>query len=321
MNHHRRLLVAAAALLSLGGIMPAFSQQFPSKAVKVIVPTSPGTSTDAIARTLAEPLSIRLKVPVVVENKSGAGGLLGYTTGLRAPPDGYTIVLAGLPRHLLPLNPETTVKFDPLKDFTPIARVARTPLAIVVRSDAPYRNLAELIDAMRAKPDGLTYSSQGVGSTAHLCGAALNDVTKTKAKHVAYKETALAVTDLAGGVVTFSCQGSVSVLSLIQSGKLRALAVTSSTRWKVLPDVPTVVEAGFPNLLFDPGIEFVGPAGMPAPIVQTLADAITEAAQTPKYKDFLAKAAISHEVLGPKAFAEVMPADVEHWKRVNALAR
>jgi tripartite-type tricarboxylate transporter receptor subunit TctC len=321
MNQQRRSLLRAAAALPVAACATAFSQQFPSKPIRIIVPASAGTSIYAIARYFSEPLSKRLNVPVVVENVGGAGGLMAYTAVARAAPDGYTLIMSGLALYLLPHFSEAAVQFDSLKDFTAVTRVARTPLAVVVRADSPYQKLHDLIQGMKAKPDGLTYSSQGVGSSASLCVALLNEMSKTKANHVPYKLSSVAVTDVVAGHVTFTCQGSVGVLPLVQAGKLRALAVTSASRWDSLPDVPTVAQAGLPGFEMSPGIDFMAPASLPAPIVQRLSDEFMQLGQAPQYKEFLAKSAISHELLDHKALAKLMPNEAAYWKRAATIAR
>ena len=155
----RRTILKAVAALSFLAAGTAHAQQFPSKPIRLIVPASPGTSIDAITRFFSDPLSKSLKVPVVVENRSGAGGLMAYREAAGAAPDGYTLILTGIPLYLLPLFSTTNAPtFDPVKDFTPIARVARVPFAIVVAADAPYRSLPELIEAMRKQPKASTYT-------------------------------------------------------------------------------------------------------------------------------------------------------------------
>jgi tripartite-type tricarboxylate transporter receptor subunit TctC len=313
-------LLCAAASVATAGFGPAHAEQYPAKAIRLIVPTSTGTSTDAIARFFSEHLASRLNVAVVVENVGGAGGLLAYNALAKTAPDGYTVLLSGLPQYLLPLFSETPAQFDPVKDFTPITRVARTPLAYVVKADSPYKTLADLVHGMKDKPGELTYSSQGIGSTAALCGAILNEMTKTRATHVPYKQTSVAVTDVVGGHVTFSCQGSAGVLPLIQAGKMRALAVTSTTRWESLPDVPTAAQAGLQGLDIAPGISFIGPVNMPAPIVQRLSDEFMQIGQMPQYKEYVSKSAINHDLLDHRALARLVPEEVAFWKRAAASA-
>ncbi|MFJ1260572.1 Bug family tripartite tricarboxylate transporter substrate binding protein [Cupriavidus sp. CuC1] len=321
MNRTRRLMLGAAAAIPLLGMERAFSQQYPSKPIRIIIPASAGTSIDVTARYISEPLSKRLNTPVLVEDRPGAGGLLAYAAAARASPDGYTLVLAGIPMYLLPLLSETPASFDPQKDFVPVARVARLPLAVVVPADSPYRTLSDLIRAMKSKPGEVTYSSQGVGSTAHLCGVVLNDMSKTSAQHVASKETTTAITDVAGGRIAFTCQGSAGVLPMIKAGKLRALAVTGTKRWKVLPDIPTVAEAGIQGFELSSWLDFMAPAGTPAPVLQVLSDEISRIAQTAAFNEFCERQVIFPEVLGYKSLMADMHNEAARWKRIVQLAR
>jgi len=317
----RRQMLKAVGTLPLVGIPTAFAQQFPSKPIKVIVAVSAGTSLDITARFFVEPLQKRLNAPVVVENKPGAGGILGFTTVAKAPPDGYTIMLAGIPLYLSPLFAETTAPYDPVKDFVPIARVARVPLTIVVAADSPYRTLSDLVQAMKSKPGQLTYSSVGTGSSGHLCAALLNDMSKTKAQDIGYKESGTSITDVVAGRISWTCQGTAGVLPLINSGKLRALAVTGAIRSEALPDVPTVAEAGVPGYELSSWLDFMAPAKTPTPIVQLLSDEIVRVAQTPEFKEFCSKQVMAPDVVGYKPLIADMPNEAAKWKRVAQVAR
>ena len=286
------------------------------------MPASAGTSIDAVTRFFAERLSKRLNTPVVADNRPGAGGLLGYTAAAKAAPDGYTLILTGIPLYLLPLFSEAaTPPFDPVKDFAPVARVARVGFAFVVPVDSPYRSMSDLIQAMKSKPDDLTYSSQGAGSSAHLCSVILNDMTKTKALHVGYKETTMAVTDVVGGRVSFTCQTSTGVLPLIQSGKLRPLAVTGTRRWEVLPDVPTAAEAGLSGFEVSSQLDFMAPAKTPEAALQLLSGEILQIAQTPEFKEFCAKQLLAPDPVGFKALTPEITREAARWKRIVQLAR
>ncbi len=322
MNSTRRQILRATLALPLVQIGAAHAQQFPSRPIKIVVPASPGTSIDAVTRFFSEALSKRLNTPVVVENRSGAGGLLGYQAVAKAPADGYTLMLTGIPLYLLPLfSDAASPPFDPIKDFAPVARVARVPYAIVVGVDSPYRTMADLIRAMQAKPDDLTYSSQGVGSSAHLCSALLTDTIKAKARHIGYKETTMAVTDVVAGRVSFTCQTSVGVMPLIQGGKLRALSVTSTKRWKEIPDIPTTDEAGVPSFEASSQLDFMAPAGTPEAVLQLLSDEFTKVAQTPAWAAFCAKQLLAVDVVSSKDLHPEMAREVVRWKRVAQMVR
>ncbi|NDZ18749.1 tripartite tricarboxylate transporter substrate binding protein [Variovorax sp. WS11] len=318
----RRSLLKAAAALPLLGARAAFPQQYPSRPIKIIVPASAGTSIDAAARYIADALAKQLNTSVVVDNRPGAGGLLGYQAAAKATPDGYTIIITGLPLYVLPLFSESAVPpFDAVRDFTAVARVVRVPLAIVVGSDSPFRTMGELVQEMRSKPGELTYSSQGVGSTAHLCSVLLNDMSKTNARHIGYKETTMAVTDVVGSRISFTCQGSAGVLPLHQAGKLRILAVTGAKRWEALPDVPTVTESAVPGFDASSQLDFMAPAHTPEPIVQLLSQHIVEAAQSPQFKEFCTKQVLFPDPVGATALAPEIPREAARWKKIVQLAR
>jgi tripartite-type tricarboxylate transporter receptor subunit TctC len=300
----------------------AQAQAYPSKPIKIIVPASAGTSIDAVTRFFSDPLSKRLNTPVVVDNRSGAGGLMGYQTAAKSAPDGYTLILTGIPLYLLPLFSEVGASaFDALRDFAPVARVARVPFAIVVGAESPYRTLPELVQAMKTRPGDVTYSSQGVGSAAHLCSVILADMIDAKAQHVAYKETTTAVTDVVGGRVAFSCQTSVGVLPLVQSGRLRPLAVTSNKRWDELPNVPTAAEAGVPGFENSSQLDFMAPAQTPEAVLRLLSDELVKIAQTPAYQEFCAKQVLARDVVGSAALRPEMVRETARWKKVAQLAR
>jgi tripartite-type tricarboxylate transporter receptor subunit TctC len=317
----RRQLLRAAAILAMAGMHTAFAQQFPSKPIKVVVAASAGTSIDIAARFFSEPLSRRLNTSVVIDNKPGGGGLIGFTAVAKAPADGYTIMLAGIPLYLTPLLSETAPQYDPLKNFVPVARVARVPLAVVVAMDSPYKTLADLLQAMKNKPGELTYSSVGTGSSGNLCAVLLNDMSKTKARSIGYKESSASLTDVTGGRISFTCQGPAGVLPLIQSGKLRALAVTGTTRSEALPDVPTVAEAGIKDYELTSWLDFMAPAGTPPAVLQLLSDEILRIARTPEFKDFAAKQVMSVDAVGYKDLLKDMPNEAARWKRLAQLAR
>jgi tripartite-type tricarboxylate transporter receptor subunit TctC len=315
-------MVKAACALPLVMAGAARAQAFPSRTIKIIVAASAGTGIDVVTRSMADSLAKQLNTPVVVENRSGAGGLIGYASVAKAPADGYTLIMAGIPLYLTALLSETQPPpFDPVADFSPIARVARVSQAIVVSADSPYRTFADLLKAMEKQPDRVTYSSQGVGSTAHICMVALNDSSNTKARHVGYRETTTAVTDVAGGRVDLTCQGPASVLSLVQAGRLRALAVTGTRRLDAFPNVPTVAEAGVPGFEISSFITLMAPAHIPAAVQQRLSDEVVRIAQSPQFIEQLKAPVMYSDVADHKKVAAEAPAEAARWKRMVDLVR
>lgn len=322
MRSDRRRMVKAACALPLFVAGATRAQAFPSRPIKIIVAASAGTGIDVVTRALADALAKQLNTAVVVENRSGAGGLIGYASVAKSPADGYTLIMAGIPLYLTALLSEAKPPpFDALTDFSPIARVARVSQAIVVSADSPYRTFQDLLRAMEKQPDFITYSSQGVGSTAHICMVALNDSSTTKARHVGYRETTTAVTDVAGGRVDLTCQGPASVLSLVQAGRLRALAVTGARRLEALPNVPTVAEAGVPGFEISSFITLMAPARIPAAVQQRLSDEVTRIAQTPHFLEHLKGPLMYSDVADYRKVAAEAPAEAARWKRMVDLIR
>jgi len=320
--HSRRRFIQAAALAAVSGIGPAFAQPpYPSKPIRLIVPASTGTQIDVTARFMAEAVSRHMNVSMVVENRPGAGGLVGADFAARATPDGYTLLLAGIPLFLSRYLSESTASYDPVKDFSPIAMLCSSPLGIAVAADSSYKSLSDLIGAMKSAPDQITYSSGGNGSAAHICAVMLNDMTKTSAKHVPYKGNTPAVTDLAGGRVDFTCQGAGGILPLIEAGKLRALAVTNDRRWDALPDVPTTAEAGLPEFNLTGWIGILAQAGTPAPIIELLSNEFVRAAGTPEFKAFCDQQQMFVQSQDHRRFAADMPRYEAQLKRLAMLAR
>ena len=316
----RTLLRSAGALPLLSLARLSHAQQYPSKPIHIVVPASAATSIDVVARFFTDPLSRRLNTPVVAENKPGTGGLIAYTGVAKTQPDGYTLMLAGIPMYLLPLLSKGTATFDAQADFTPVARVARVSLGLVVAHDSPYQTLGDLLKAMRAGTGNITYSSQGVGSTAHLCGVRFTHMSGGQAQHIPYRSTTTATTDVAGGRVTFTIQTGPAILGMIQSNKLRLLAVSGTQRWEQFPDVPTVAEAGVPGYEMSSWLDFVAPKGTPEPVLQLLSQEFTEIARTDAFKTFCRNQIISPDIVGYKEVAAQMPDEAAKWKSIVDLA-
>lgn len=319
MKSRRNLFIAAAAVF-LAASLPCSAQQYPTKPVRVVVPASPGTAIDVTTRFFTERLSKRLGVAVVVENREGAGGAVGLAAASRMPPDGYNLAFAGITLYTTPHVSEAPVGFDPVKDFVPIGRFNGAALAFVVPASSPYKTLQDLVRAMKSRPGDVAFASGGNGSTSHMCTLLLNEMTRTSARHVAYKGNSPAVTDTVGGHVEFTCNSSV-VVPLVKSGKLRALAVTSQRRWEELPDVPTVAEAGVPGYEISSWIGAIAPAGTPAAIVQRLSEELVTIAKSAEFQEFCAKNTMYVEVVGHREFQASVTAEAAKWKRLAQLTK
>jgi tripartite-type tricarboxylate transporter receptor subunit TctC len=317
-NFATKILLTGICLMLVAGITQA--QSYPNKPIKIIVAASPGTIVDVTARYFTDPLSRKFNTPITVDNRAGAGGLVGIDAVAKAPADGYNLMVIGVNLLAIPWISETPVNFDPLRDFVPIAKVNGAALAVVVPTNSPYKNLQDLIASMKAKPGSVTYSSGGAGSTAHLCTVLLNDMTRTTAQHIPYKGNGPAVTDVVGGQVEFTCNSS-AVIPLVKSGKLRALAVTSNQRWPELPEVPTVAEAGVAGFEISSWIGVWAPTGTPQAIVDRLSSEIVQLAKAPEFKEFTTKQAMFLDIAEHKDFQKEVPKEAVKWKRIAQLSK
>ncbi|MCC6193250.1 MAG: tripartite tricarboxylate transporter substrate binding protein [Burkholderiales bacterium] len=307
----------AALALALAAAAPA-AQSWPAKPIHIVSPFSAGSTVDLHARLLAGPLGEALGQTVVVENKSGAGGAIGLDFVAKAPPDGYTIGVGTTgPMTINPYLIGSTVPYDPNKDFAAIGQYGIGPNVIVINADVPARTLPELIALAKAKPGTISYaSSSGIGSTAHLAGELLGSASGINIVHIPYKGNAEAITALLAGQVQMAISGLPPMIAHIQSGKLRALAVTGPARMKQLPDVPTVTELGMKDIDVSAWYGFVAPAGTPPETVAKLHDAIAKVIARPDIQQrFLATGTESY-VTTPKQFADLIKSDGTRWAAV-----
>jgi len=242
---------------------------YPDKLVKIVVPYAAGGAVDIVARSVGQPLQEMEKQPVIVENRPGAGGNIGMEAVAKAPPDGYTLLMAS---NAIATNNALFPKiaFDGRRDFIPVAKVGYAPLVIVVPASSPAKTLKDLLAQAKAEPGKLTYATAGNGSSGHLAGELLKSTAKIDVTHVPYKGGAPAITDLVGDRISFMPINAVEVMNHIKSGRLRALAVASDKRFALLPDVPTVAEAGLPGYEATVWWGIVAPAKTPREVVQKL---------------------------------------------------
>lgn len=270
----RRLIItaAAAAAAPLAMVSVGHAQTFPepSRPIHLIVPYAPGGSSDFLARIVAKKLSENLNHNVVVENKPGASTIIGADYVAKAKPDGYTLYLIGELTHssLAPLNAK--LPFDPLKDFSQVTNLIESPLVISVPQELPVDNLKDFVSYAKTKPGAVNYGSAGVGNTLHLAGEQFSKVAGVQMNHVQYKGASQAIIDLLAGRIQVMFDLPQTPLPHIQSGKLKALAVTSAKRLPMLPQVPTTAEAGFPAYLFTTRVGVSAPAGTPEPVLRKL---------------------------------------------------
>lgn len=311
MNLSRRSL-AAIALASLAGF--AFAQdKYPSKPIRLIVPYPPGASTDILARSLGQKLSTNMGVPVVVDNKAGASGIIGTAALAKAEPDGYTIGIAVPSTHTLPVALNRKVPYDPMKDFTPLSIVANNPLAIVVNPAVPAKTLRELVDYAKQNPGKLSYGTSGAGTSQHLVGEMLNQFAKIDIVHVPYKGGSGALNDLIGGQIQVGFVVVPTVLEHVKAGRLRMLAVVDDKRYSELPAVPTQREA-LPGI--SPKTSWLGvfgPAKLPPAIATRLSAELQKAAQDPQLSHYLNTNGMPVVGSTGEEFAKRLREDVEGW--------
>ena len=304
--------------LAAAGLPAAFSHAFaqagyPSKPIRLIVGFPPGGGIDFTARVIQPALEAALGQPVVVDYKPGAGGVIAATELTRAAPDGYTLLVANTGPFAIAPYLQAKPPYDPLKQFTYIGQIAEAGYIAVTRADHPATDLKQFVEWARANPGKGSYASGGIGASTHLNGELLNSVTGLDLLHVPYKGSAPAVTDLIGGQTQLLIDAGTVLLPQVKGGKLKALAVTGSRRDPNLPDVPTVREQGLPGLEAMGFQGLVGPASMPAAVVERLAAELRKVLGTADVKAKFAGAGSDVQPRGPAEFANYVKAEADRW--------
>jgi len=291
------------------------SDSYPARAVKMIVAYPPGGPLDIMARAISEQLSKLLGQPVIVENRAGAGGVIGSEVAARAEPDGYTILYTSTP---LAIQETMFAKlpYSALRDFTPVAKVAEGPQVLVVGMSVPVKTVSELIAYAKAQDGKLNYASPSAGGSNHLAAELFKSMAGFEATHVPYKGGAPAEMDVMSGQVTFMFAALTSAMRQVKAGKLRALGVSSKSRMQSAPDVPTIAEAGLPGFEVTSWYGVVGPAGMPAAVVTRLNKAINEVLREPAMQQRLVSLDLDATPGTPKEFGEFIRGNVDMWKKV-----
>ncbi len=294
----------------------ALAQSYPAKAVRVIVPYPPGGGNDTLARLFAAKLSERTGQPFVVENRPGAGAMIGTEAAAKAPADGYTILLSSIATHALSPNLYARVPYDPVKDFAPITLLGIAPTVLVVYADLPAKSLADLVAAAKAKPGALAYASGGNGTPPHINAEVFKSVAGVDLLHVAYKGGGPALADLMAGRVHVMLDTAASAMPHVRSGKLRALAISGARRSPEYPDLPTFAQAGLPQYDTNAWYSMHAPAGTPAQVVRRLNGELVAILKDP---DILARfKQLSTEPVGnsPEEFAAFVRAELEKYARI-----
>jgi len=304
------------AVIGLGTTGAAAAQAYPAKPVRLIVPSGPGGPPDIRARWLAEKLSPALGQPVIVDNKSGAGGIIGTEAGARSAPDGYTILLTH--QGTVAINPHIYARlgYDPLKDFAPVSRLVVSALLLAVHPDAPVKSVGELLQLAKQSPGKLTYGSPGTGTPPHLAAELFKRMAGIDTLHVPYKSPAPALFDLMGGRLSYTFDSLAIQMPQVKAGKIRALGVTSGQRLASLPEIPTVAEAGLPGFEYWSWMGICAPAGTPRPIVARLNQEIVHILGTQQAKDWFAAEGGEPKGETPEEFAAFILAEHARWGKV-----
>lgn len=312
-----KALTMLAALLCAG---IAFGQSYPTKPIRVIVSYPAGGANDIVARTIGQKLKDLIGASIVVENRAGAGGTIGADIAAKAPADGYTLLMAA-GAHALAPNLYAKMPYDIVKDFAPISLAAKSTYLLVIRPGVPANSVAELIALAKSKPGQLNYASSGIGAPPHLAAEMFNTLAKVQITHVAYKGDAPVITDMLGGHVDLTFIAVSAVSPHIKSGKLKALAVTSAQRTSVLPELPTIAEAGG---LKDYDIStwwgLLAPAGTPQEVVSLLSGAMAKIAAMPDIKESFGALGIEPAANTPEQFTAFIQAEMQKFAKLAKLA-
>ncbi|HEY1397098.1 MAG TPA: tripartite tricarboxylate transporter substrate binding protein [Roseateles sp.] len=294
----------------------ALAQTWPARPVTLLVPFPPGGSTDMVARTLGVKLQEKLGGTFVVDNKAGAGGMIGAAAAKRAAPDGYTLFVSSLGPFVIGPHLTKTAGYDPIKDFDYITIAVQAPNVLAVPAGSRFKTLAEVIAFMKANPGQMTFASAGPGTSDHLTAALFWQETGTTATHVPYKGGAPAITDLLGGQVDTTFMNINTALPHIKAGKMRALAITSAKRSPLLPDVPTMEELGHKAVTVYSWQAVAAPKGLPADIKTKVRNAVVESLNDPAVKPKLLE--LGFEIVGntPEQFTAFQSAEFARWKQV-----
>jgi len=322
MNLIRRATMIAAMAIATTSSLTAMAQDFPTKPIKFVVGYAAGGPTDVIARIVGQEISTTLGQPVVVENRAGANGNIGTEFVARSPADGYTLIVNTLSHNVNPLMNPGVVKYDPVKDFTPVSLAVILPQLVVVANDSPFQTLDDLVKAAKASPEKISYGSAGNGGSAHLAAELLALRASAKMTHIPFKGNGPALIEVMSGRVSFMFYPMIGVANHVADKKLRILGVTTEKRHADFPNVPTMAEVGFPGFEAYVGpVGFLAPAGTPAPAIQKLTTAIRAALTKPELRDRLR--GLGAVVVGSSSdeYRDWLKGDSQRWSQLIKTAQ
>jgi tripartite-type tricarboxylate transporter receptor subunit TctC len=310
-------VIAFSILHSPFSIRHGSAAEYPTRPIRLVVPYPPGASTnDILGRALAIRLTPALGQQVVVDNRPGASGTMGSELVAKAPPDGYTLLVAI--QSPLALGPSMYKKlgFDPVKDLAPVARYAAIPYAMVVSNSVPATNVKEFIALAKAKPGALNFASSGVGGTPHMCSELFKRTTGVDIVHIPYKGAGEAVPAVIGGQVEMFCTGLTALTNQIRAGKVRALGIATLKRSPLMPELPTFAEQGLPGFEVVSWTGVAAPANTPPAIIRRLHQEIVKIVNTPDMQSYMASQGAEPALMGPEEFAAYIKADIATWAKV-----
>jgi tripartite-type tricarboxylate transporter receptor subunit TctC len=316
MNRRATTLGLLAAALWLAHAAPGHSQTWPTHAVTIVVPFTAGTTSDVMARSLAQELSAKFGQPFIVENKGGAGGNIGAASVARAAPDGYTILFATTSQAATNKLMYKHMEYDPQRDFAPVVLVGKAPVIVTARPDAPYSSLAEFITYAKAKPNKVTGGFPGNGTLGHITGELLASKAGIEFGKTQYRGAAAILADLLGGHIDIGMDSMAPYVSNVREGKIKALAIASSRRWSVLPDVPTVAESGLPGFEASVWYAMLVPAKVPSEIVDRLNAATNVWLKDPKTQESLVSFGSEAAGGSPADLAAFTQSEIDKWSPI-----
>lgn len=316
----RRRAVAALALLATGvaGLAPvaAHAQAWPAKPIRIVVPFPPGGSTDLLARRIGEKLAATWGQPVVVENRAGAGGTVGADFVAKSAPDGYTLLMGVTGSNAIAQALYPKLPYDVVKDFSPVSMVVSSPLVVAVNPNVKATTLKEFVALAKVRPGSLSYGSAGNGTSMHLTGEMFKLATKTSMVHIPYRGSAGMLTDLIAGQIEATFGDLLVLMPQIEAGKVRALAVTSRKRHPMLPNVPTVAEAGYPEFEALSWQGLFAPAGTPADVMAKLSGEVNKALKSPDIQEYFGTRGFIIEGTTPAVFKSFVESELRKWSTI-----
>jgi tripartite-type tricarboxylate transporter receptor subunit TctC len=314
-------LVPLAAVFLIAQTLTTLADSYPQAPIKLVIPLAPGGATENLARIAGTEASAALGQPIIIENRPGAGGTIASAMVAKATPDGYTLLFANFATHAVAPTMFTSLRYDPVRDFAPVSYLASSPHLLMVSNDLPVQSVAHLIALAKSTPGKLNYASSGVGSNYHMAGELFKNLTGTDILHVPYKGSTGARNDIISGQIEMMFDSIPTMAQMVQAGRVKALGTTGKVRSPILPDVPTLAEAGVPGYEATMWVGVMAPAGTPQPIVDLLNTEINKILTRPDVRAAWVKQGANPMTMKPNEFGVYIQSEIEKWaKLINANA-